>query len=125
MKKLILLFVLVLMGCASVKVVKYHEPFPPKELNAQIDLYDTVKPEKPYVEIGKLIYVSATSSVNEEKAIEDLKVKARELGADGLILKGFVESNVSVPAYTVGSGNQTTTTYQSKKDYVAVAIKYK
>ena len=123
MKKLVLLLVLLLAGCATVEVVKYNQPFPPKGLDAQIDVYDTAQPEKPYVEIGKLKYVS-TSTINEEKAIGELKVKARELGADGIILKGFTESTVSTYTIPVG-GSSDSSTSTPKKDYVGIAIKYK
>ena len=124
MKRLLLLLVLVFVGCATVKVVKYNQVFASKAQDAKIDVYDASAPEKPYVEIGKITYVSATSSVDEEKALEQLKVKARELGADGIILKGFVESNVTT--YTIpvaGSGGESSS--QPKKDYVGIAIKYK
>lgn len=104
MKKFLVLLLVLFSGCATVEVVKYNNNnYPPKGLNDQIDIYDAAAPAREYVEVAKLKYNGATSSINEQKALDALKAKAQELGADGLILRGVSESSETVQTITLGS----------------------
>ena len=87
MKKLIYLMVLVVFwGCVSTDVIKLNAGFPPKAEDAPIDFL-VRSPEKPFVEIG-VIEVNMTYGSDYGTMQKHMAGKARELGADAVILTG-------------------------------------
>ncbi len=118
-------FVLVvhLLGCASTgflmakpKVTMFKDPYPPKSKSATIDIYMTTKPTQEYVEFARI----TVGDTNDKWCLEQITKKAREIGADGVIIIGKAGSyGVGVPI-----GNSA---YVVSEDYgmTAIAIKYK
>lgn len=102
-----------LMGKAT--VVMLAEPYPPKTEDAAIDVYYTNRPDQRYIEIAQI----TCKDTNDEWCLKQLQLKAREIGADGLIILGRATSEtVGVPI-----GNLF---YFGEEEYGmrAVAIKY-
>lgn len=117
----ILLSIIVLMmmfsSCATPKVILFGEAYPPKSLEATIDVYSTNKPSVNYKEIGQITCGDEISS--ESSNMKQILKKAREIGADGIILIGKAgTSSIGMP---VGSF-----TYYTSESYGirAIAIKY-
>jgi len=128
MKKIgfiICLFSLMLLffGCASTgflmakpKVTMFGNAYPPKSENATIDVYMTTKPTQEYIEFARI----TIGDTNEKWCIEQITKKAREIGADAVIIIGKAGSyGVGIPlGYSA---------YVVSEEYgmTAVAIKYK
>ncbi len=116
------LFSALLYACASngflmakARVNLYQDTYPAKEENAQIDIFRTKTPEKKYKEIGEI----SCADTNDEYALKQVLIKAREIGADAIIILGKVNKyGVGVPI-----GNMV---YVSSQEYgvKVVAIKY-
>lgn len=102
---------------AKAKVTIIGQTYPPKEDYATIDLYITNKPIKEYIEFAKI----KCADTNDKWCIEQLSKKAREIGADGIIIIG----KAGTTGGSVPIGN--TYTYVSTSGYgmEAIAIKYK
>jgi hypothetical protein len=118
-----LLSLLLFSGCASTgflmakpKVTLFGEKYPSKEDDTKMDVYFTNKPQKHYIEFAKI----TCKDTNDKWSLEQVTKKAREIGADGIIIIGKAgSSGVGMPM-----GNLT---YVESKEYgiVAIAIKYK
>jgi len=101
---------------ARAKVVMYGSPYPAKSKDAKIDVYRTTKPTKDYIEIAEI----SCGDTNDNWNMEQIMIKAREIGADGLIIVGKAGSEaVGVP---IGKN-----VYAVSSEYglKAIAIKYK
>jgi hypothetical protein len=97
-------------------VMIFGGTYPPKSDTATIDFFMTLKPTKEYHEFARIICKDSDEKWN----IEQVKRKARELGADGIIILGNAgNSGVGIPI-----GNSA---YVSSTGYgiTAVALKYK
>ena len=118
-----LIFVLSLLGCAGngflmakPEVTLYGESYPPKKADAKIDVYQTMKPETTYTEIGQI----SCGDTEDIWNMKQILIKAREVGADGVIIVG------KKGAYGVGVpvGNMAIATSE-EYGIPAIAIKYK
>jgi hypothetical protein len=119
----LLLSLMFFSGCASTgflmakpKVTYFGEKYPAKEETSKIDVYFTNKPTQQYIEFAKI----TCKDTNDKWSLEQVTKKAREIGADGIIMIGKAgSSGVGMPM-----GN---TTYVVSEDYgmFAIAIKYK
>ena len=119
----ILFSILLFSGCASTgflmakaKVIIFGEKYPAKEDGAKIDVYMTNKPTQEYIEFAKI----TCKDTNDKWSLDQITKKAREIGADGLIIVGKAGSTgVGIPM-----GNST---YVVSEEYgmTAIAIKYK
>ncbi len=119
----LLVTALIISGCASTgflmakaKVTLFGESYPAKSEDAKIDVYMTNKPTQEYVEFAQI----TCRDTNDKWSLEQITKKAREIGADGIIIIGKAgTSGVGVPI-----GNST---YIVSEEYgmTAVAIKYK
>jgi hypothetical protein len=124
LKKMLPLFLITLffLSCASTeflrpkaKATMYQGVYPAKNENELIDVYRLKTPEKQYIEIAEL----SCPDADENRAIKQIIIKAREIGADGIIIIGKAGSyGIGVPI-----GNMI---YASTEAYgmSAVAIKY-
>lgn len=111
----IFFMIILLYSCASAKVTLFGETYPPKGEDTVIDVYSTNKPSISYKEIAKITCGDTSESWN----IKQILKKAREIGADGVIIIGKAGTmGVGVPI-----GNLT---YIASEDYgiAATAIKY-
>lgn len=101
---------------AKAKVNLYGNAYPSKEENANIDIYRTQKPNFDYVEIGEI----TCPDTDEEWALKQTLKKAREIGADGIIIIG------NTGTYGVGVPVGDTLVYSGSESYglKSVAIKY-
>lgn len=125
MKKIfpLLLSMLLLVGCqstgflmAKAKVTMINEPYPAKDENAPIEVYMTTVPSEPYIEIAQI----KCDDTEDDWCLKQIKIKAREIGADGIIILGKSASGgVGVPI-----GNMY---YVASEEYgmKAIAFKYK
>ena len=125
MKKLLPLFILIflIVGCqstgflmAKAKVTMINEPYPAKDENENIEVYITTVPSEPYLEIAQI----TCDDTEDDWCLKQIKIKAREIGADGIIIIGKSASGgVGVPI-----GNMY---YVSSEEYgmKAIAFKYK
>lgn len=118
-------FVLMLLfpGCASTgflmakpKVNLFGNTYPEKDVGATIDVYITNKPTQEYVEFAQI----TCNDSNDKWNLEQILKKAREIGADAVIIIGKAGSaGVGIPTgystYVVSEGYGMT----------VVAIKYK
>jgi len=119
----LLLSTIMISSCASTgflmakaKVTLFGESYPAKTEDAKIDVYMTNKPTQEYIEFAQI----TCGDTNDKWSLEQITKKAREIGADGIILIGKAGNNgVGVPI-----GNLT---YVVSEEYgmKAVAIKYK
>jgi hypothetical protein len=101
---------------AKPKVILFGETYPKKEAAAKIDVFVTNKPTLEYVEFAQI----TCNDTNDKWNLEQITNKAREIGADGIIIIGKVtDSGVGIP---VGDF-----TYMLNDSYgiKAIAIKYK
>jgi hypothetical protein len=128
MKKIELIFyllisLLLLAGCASTgflmakpKVTLLGETYPPKDEGAKIDVFMTNKPAQEYIEFAQI----TCKDTNDNWSLEQITKKAREIGADAIIIVGKAGSaGVGIPmGYS---------TYVVSEAYglTAIAIKYK
>jgi hypothetical protein len=118
-------------GCASTgflmaqpEVTMFKEAGTPKSSTDHIDIFYTKKPDRDYEEIA-IIEVGDT---DDDWSMKQIKIKAREIGADGVIIIGRVGSY----GYVTGTGTSTGSFATAAgigvgEGYglVAVAIKYK
>lgn len=102
---------LMVIGCASPQVLMMRGPFEAKKKDANIEVFQTAKPQKPYVEIAQI----SCGDTDDKYNLEQIKVKAREVGADAIIITGKVGN----AGYT--SGNTITS---ESYGLSSVAIKY-
>lgn len=101
---------------AKAKVTLFGDSYPPKSEEAKIDVYMTNKPTQEYVEFAQI----TCGDTNDKWSLEQITKKAREIGADGIIIIGRARtSGVGIPMGT--------STYVMSEGYgmTAVAIKYK
>jgi hypothetical protein len=110
---------LVFYSCASTgflmakpKVTMYQTAYPPKNENDPIDIYQSQKPDKKYIEIA----IITCNDTNDKWNLQQIQKKAREIGADGVIL--------IVKAGSYGVGNST---FMISEDYgiTAIVIRYR
>lgn len=126
MKKICFVFfvsILLISGCASTgflmakpKVTLLGNTYPKKNERAVIDVYVTNKPTQEYVEFAQI----TCKDTNDKWNLEQILKKARELGADAVLIIGKAgSSGVGIPigylTYVVSEGYGMT----------AIAIKYK
>lgn len=112
-----------IMGCASTgflmakpQVSLYGQTYPAKSIDAKVDVFNTAKPDRDYIEIAKI----TCGDTDDSWSIKQVLIKAREIGADAIIIVGKAGSQgVGVPM-----GNMA---YVVTEDYgiSAIAIKYK
>jgi hypothetical protein len=107
-------------SCAALNarpnVVMYGNPFPAKAKDAHIDIYKTTKPDKKYTEIAEI----SCGDLSDKWNMEQILIKAREIGADGVIIIGK-SGDVAVGVPTDNSVIAVSEGYGIK----AIAIKYK
>jgi hypothetical protein len=105
------LIVVIMLSClaACAHVTMYNQAFPPRSPDAVVDVFRTQKPSREYIEIASIRSSKLNRIIN----------KARELGADGLII---VEGSHTTGAFVpVGD----TYIYSQDRSIEAIAIKYK
>jgi len=116
---LIYFLVLTILGCSpSVDFMKYSEDIHPPSDSVEVLRNKPI--EKEFVELGELsIQIKKGIFSNQEGAVLKLKEKAKEIGADAIIIIGEEsEGNLIVPI-----GDLYTTV--DKRYLKAIAIKYK
>jgi hypothetical protein len=119
---LLVLPVLFITACASTgflmakpKVTVYGNVYPSK-IDDKIDVYNTSRPNVEYIEIAQI----SCGDTDDEWNMKQIQMKAREMGADGIMITGRSGSyGVGVPI-----GNMS---YATAEGYgiTAIAIKYK
>ena len=120
---LAVVLVMNLVGCASTgflmakpEITVYGQTFPPKSATEQIDVFNTGRPNKEYIELAQIKCGDTDDSWN----MAQIMMKAREIGADAIIVTGKSGSyGVGIPVGNVA--------YAVSESYgiSAVAIKYK
>lgn len=101
---------------AKAKVTTFDNTYPPKSEDEKIDVFVTTKPTQEYTEFAQI----TCKDTNDKWNLEQITKKAREIGADGIIIVGKAgASGVGVP---IGYS-----TYVVTEEYgmTAIAIKYK
>lgn len=118
-------FVLIwsLKGCASngflmakPKVTMLGNAYPPKEENESIEIFMTSLPTQEFIELAQI----KIRDTNDKWCIEQIEIKAREIGADAIIIIGKAGSySTGVPIGEL--------TYIVNNTYgmTAIAVKYK
>ena len=103
---------------AQPEVMMLGETSAPKSPTEQIDIFYTKLPDRSYEEIAKI----EVGDTDDNWNLEQIKIKAREIGADGAIIIGRVGSY----SYDTGIGT-TNVSIGVGEGYglVAIAIKYK
>ena len=118
-----LMTLLLINSCASTgflmskpKMVMFAKAYPPKKMNESIDVYQTTMPDKGYIEIAKI----SCNDTSDKWNLKQILIKAREIGADGIIIMGTDKSYAGM----VPVGKMMIAV---KSDYgiVAIAIVYK
>ncbi|MCO5278622.1 MAG: hypothetical protein M9911_11575 [Saprospiraceae bacterium] len=101
---------------AKAKVTLFGETYPSKDTEAKIDVFVTNKPTHEYIEFALI----TCKDTNDKWSFQQITKKAREIGADGIIIVGKAgSSGVGLPmGYS---------TYVVSEEYgmTAIAIKYK
>lgn len=92
--------------------VKAREPIAPDDVR----IFVTQKPEQPYVELGVLSHSTNSYLPNEETAFRLFKIKAAEIGADGVIILPSREQGNNPPGLYgyrwMASSQNTMTTFR-------------
>lgn len=101
---------------AKAQVTMFQEAYPKKDLDAHIDIYKTKQPEKEFIELAEI----SCGDTDQEWALKQIKIKARQIGADGLILIGK-SGNYGIGTAT---GNVAYGAYEGY-GIKSIAIKYK
>lgn len=119
----LMLAIAILPACASTgflmakpKVTPFGQTYSAKRPDEKVDVYNTSRPDREYVEIARISCGDTDDSWN----MKQILTKAREIGADAIIITGRSGSyGVGVPI-----GN---TAFVTAEGYgmTAVAIKYK
>ena len=112
-----MLVLFVLAGCASPQVTVYNSGYAPRAENAEIEIFQTQKPDRPYIELGQI----SIGDTNNEYNMKQILKKAREMGADAIIILGSAgQAGVVVPIGNIMA-------YGGSESYgiSAFAIKYK
>lgn len=109
-------------GCASTgflmakpKVTMFGKPYPAKSDDITVDVYMTSMPTNKYIEFAQIV----CNDTNDKWCLQQILKKAREIGADAIIIIGKSGSaSMGVP---IGYS-----TYVVNEEYgmTAVAIKY-
>ncbi len=101
---------------AKAKVTLFGNSYPPKNEGDKIDVYMTNTPTQKYIEFAQII----CRDTNDNWSLNQITKKAREIGADGIIIIGKAGS--SGLGFPMGNS-----TYVVSEEYgmTAVAIKYK
>lgn len=112
-----------LSGCASTgflmakpEVIMFGKTYPPKQEETLIDVFLTNIPSQEYLEIAQI----TVKDTSDKWCLDQIKKKAREIGADGVIIMGKGGSyGVVIPM-----GNSS---YVENEEYgmTAIAIRYK
>jgi hypothetical protein len=85
---------LILMSCAPTKVMMCGERFPPRAEDAPPDVYRTKAPDREYIEIAEI----SCGDTSDKYSMNQVQVKARELGADWIIILGkAITSHAGAP----------------------------
>ncbi len=125
MKKLlpVFIFIFLIFGCQSTgflmakpKVTMINKRYPAKPENANIEVFRTNIPSEPYIELAEI----TCDDTDQNWCLKQIKIKAREIGADGIIILGkSASAGVGIPI-----GNMY---YVSSEEYgmKAIAFKYK
>lgn len=106
-----LVFGLLIVGCGTTWQVRHHElgeeVYTPRTATYPITVYST-PPSRPYIEVAKIIIKTTWvgtagfgGSADEAEGIKEMKMRARELGGDGLI---YLDLRTAPPG-TVGQGH--------------------
>ena len=119
---LLCLAALLFCGCATLlthtpEVVMFGAGgHPPKADDAAVEVFVTNKPVREYVEFAQI----TCAEPNDGKCLELVRAKAREIGADAIILTGKARSSSSE---RMGVND---VKYTTNEEYgiVAIAIKY-
>ena len=118
MRKLVLLFTLsvLIASCApQAKFLEYtEESFEP---TSEVEIFHTRPPDEDYVEMG--VISIQIKKQNENEVIVIVREKAKEIGADAIIILG--ERNQGVVAMPIGNMAYGVPI----RDFQALAIKYK
>ncbi len=104
-----------LMGKAKVTMIT-DDFYAAKDEYAPIEVYIAKLPSKPYIELAQI----SCNDTNEDWCLKQIKIKAREIGADGIIILGKASTeSVAIPIGSVY--------YVGSEDYgmKAVAFRYK
>lgn len=81
----ILPLLLLMTACgARVGAARFRE-FPARPDNHEILVFQTLKPECSYVEVGTVVAARPDVFVSPQKALDAMKEKAREMGGDALV----------------------------------------
>jgi hypothetical protein len=106
-------------GCASTgflmekpKLNLFGNAYPSKSENETIDVYITSKPTKDYIEFAQI----SCNDTDDNWNMQQVQKKAREIGADGIIIIG------KSGTYEVGYSN---VVVSEEYGISAIAIKYK
>ena len=73
------------LACSKVQRVG-ETSFPPRPADAPVEVF-MLPPQRPYVEIARLIVDSPNPFASEDTLIEKLKVKTREVGGDAVVVQ--------------------------------------
>jgi hypothetical protein len=114
-----------LAGCGPrLSYVQTGPAYPPKPYGAPIEVVLTQQPRCPYTEIGLI----RSESAYLERAMEALREKAREVGADAVIVTGTAAGTTGHTTTTVNRSANTvqTMTSSSRTDILeAVAVSWR
>jgi hypothetical protein len=127
MKKISLFAVMIIAlsmtGCASngflmakPKVLEYGQTCPAKNVDAELEVFRTIRPTQDFVEIAEITRGDTDDSWN----LEQIKIKAREVGADAIIITG--KSGSHCAGLPIGDMSYVVT---EAYGISAIAIKYK
>lgn len=109
-----IIFTILLSGCATVTMIS--TAYPSKAHDAHIDIYVTNKPTSEYSEIALI----KCGNISDKSTFKQIKIKAREIGADAVIITGRTgSSSVGIPMGDI------TFVATENSGFTAVAIKYK
>ena len=101
---------------AKPKVTLFGETYPPKDEGSKIDVFMTNKPTQEYLEFARI----TCKDTNDKWSLEQITKKAREIGADGIIIVGKAGSTgVGIPM------GYSTYVVSEEYGFTAIAIKYK
>ena len=116
MKKILLLTLLLIVGCAlPIRVTPYTTI--QYEATQNVEVMRTKPPDREYIEIAELR--TRVGAANRHLALPNMVEKAKQIGADAIILLGEQEQGKAL------IGGTTAPVAASLMDMIGIAIKYK
>jgi hypothetical protein len=117
-KAAVLLSVVSLAACSPQLHEARFQSFPARPDDAEVKIYQTVKPSCKYAEVGTITATRPSTFIKDQRLIDEMKVRARRMGGDALV--GLTRGQTASDATVVGSN----VSIESQPQFTATVIRF-